>query len=51
MENGEESVFVKVAYFHHSGDLYGSSKSLLYLLGELRKKEVDPLVIDRKSVV
>ncbi len=45
MENGEESVFVKVAYFHHSGDLYGSSKSLLYLLGELRKKEVDPLVI------
>ncbi len=36
---------MKVAYFHHSGDLYGASKSLLYLIIELRKKGVDPLVI------
>jgi glycosyltransferase involved in cell wall biosynthesis len=41
----EGSILVKVAYFHHSGDLYGSSKSLLYLLSELRKKGVTPLVV------
>jgi glycosyltransferase involved in cell wall biosynthesis len=36
---------VKVAYFHHSGDLYGSSKSLLYLLCEIQKRGVSSIVI------
>lgn len=36
---------MNVAYFHHSGDLYGSSKSLLYLLCEMKKRGVRPLVV------